>query len=101
MVRVSDKNPTAGPCTQIVYTLALKYSLYRYIGPKYYYLGTWTVRGNHKQVGFGRSRCGLEASPQAFRMSQLFRMLWRLDDIRRVLNPTPNQYYKTGLQKAK
>ena len=23
-----------GPCTQIVYTLALKYSLYGYIGPK-------------------------------------------------------------------
>ena len=25
-----------GPCTHIVYTLALKYSLYRYIGPKVY-----------------------------------------------------------------
>ena len=25
-----------GPCTQIVYTLALKYSLYRYIGAKVY-----------------------------------------------------------------
>ena len=25
-----------GPCTQIVYTLALKYSLYRYIGTKVY-----------------------------------------------------------------
>ena len=28
-----------GPCTQIVYTLALRYSLYRYIGPKVY--TTW------------------------------------------------------------
>ena len=25
-----------GPCTLVVYTLALKYSLYRYIGPKVY-----------------------------------------------------------------
>ena len=25
-----------GTCTHIVYTLALKYSLYRYIGPKVY-----------------------------------------------------------------
>ena len=25
-----------GPCTQIVYTLALKYSLYRYTGPQVY-----------------------------------------------------------------
>ena len=25
-----------GPCTQIVYTLALKYSLYRYVGTKVY-----------------------------------------------------------------
>ena len=25
-----------GPCTNIVYTLALKYSLYKYIGPKVY-----------------------------------------------------------------
>ena len=27
---------TKDPCTQIVCTLALKYSLYRYIGPKVY-----------------------------------------------------------------
>ena len=26
------------PCTQILYTLALKHSLYRYIGPKVYIL---------------------------------------------------------------
>ena len=35
-----------GPCTQIVYTLALKYSIYRYIamGQSIYYLGTWTLK---------------------------------------------------------
>ena len=46
------KNPK-GPCTQIVYTLALNYSLYRYIGPKVLpiwvhgpsgeYIGIWHV----------------------------------------------------------
>ena len=29
-------NLPKGPCTHIVYTLALKYSPYRYIGPKVY-----------------------------------------------------------------
>ena len=34
-----------GPCTQIVYTLALKYSIFRYFGGQcIYYLGTWTLR---------------------------------------------------------
>ena len=31
-----DRRYPKGPCTHIVYTLALKYSLYRYIGPKVY-----------------------------------------------------------------
>ena len=31
-----NKHNAKGPCAQIVYTLALKYSLYRYIGPKVY-----------------------------------------------------------------
>ena len=35
-----------GPCTVIVYTLALKYSLYRYIGPKVYAI--WV----HGPLGF-------------------------------------------------
>ena len=35
-----------GPCTQIVYTLVLKYSLYRYIGPKVYTI--WV----HGPLGF-------------------------------------------------
>ena len=39
-----------GPCTQIVYTLALKYSLYRYIGPKVYTV--WV----HGPLGYYRSR---------------------------------------------
>ena len=33
--RVQGVSPK-GPCTHIVYTLALKYSPYRYIGPKVY-----------------------------------------------------------------
>ena len=38
-----------GPCTQIVYTLALKESLYRYIGAKLYTI--WV----HGPLGFGCS----------------------------------------------
>ena len=43
-----------GPCTKIVYTWALKYSLYRYIGPKVYTI--WV----HGPLGFvGALTCGL------------------------------------------
>ena len=34
-----------GPCTQIVYTLALRYFLYRYIGPKVYTIGYMDPKG--------------------------------------------------------
>ena len=40
-------NTPKGPCTHIVYTLALKYSLYRYIGPKEY------AKGVHGPFGMG------------------------------------------------
>ena len=65
-----------GPCTQIAYTLALKYSLYRYIGPKVYiifgYMAPWgsvypsmhwSVHGSiHLSIGLGRSVQGLGLS---------------------------------------
>ena len=35
-----------GPCSQIVYTLALKHSLYRYIGPKVYTIWVHGPLGN-------------------------------------------------------
>ena len=45
-LRVCGTGPK-GPCTQIVYTLALKYSLSRYIGPKVYTI--WV----HGPLGWG------------------------------------------------
>ena len=35
-----------GPCTHIVYTLALMYALYRYIGPKVYAIWVHGPSGN-------------------------------------------------------
>ena len=49
-----------GPCTQIVYTLALKYSLYRYIGPKVYTI--WV----HGPLGYGLGHCSAACSAVAF-----------------------------------
>ena len=42
-----------GPCTHIVYTLALKYSLYRYIGPKVYTIWVHGPLGIGWGLGFG------------------------------------------------
>ena len=36
LIKSPDPPSPKGPCTHTVYTLALKYSLYRYIGPKVY-----------------------------------------------------------------
>ena len=38
-LEVGRRDSPEGPCAQIVYTLALKYSLYGYIGPKYILFG--------------------------------------------------------------
>ena len=47
-----------GPCTQIVYTWALKYSSYRYIGPKVHTI--WV----HGPLGIGNylGPCNMEGS---------------------------------------
>ena len=42
-----------GPCSQIVYTLALKHSLYRYIGPKVHTIGFVTDYEHYCAAGAG------------------------------------------------
>ena len=42
-----------GPCTQRVYTLAFKYSLYRYFGAKVYTVWVHGPIGNWNRMGLG------------------------------------------------
>ena len=59
-----------GPCTQIIYTLALKYSLYRYIGPKVYTI--WV----HGPLGLHKKRHGRLRMASSRSLSALFAENW-------------------------
>ena len=50
-----------GPCTQIVYTLALKYSIYRYLGPKLYSI-IWVHEREYEAKGLRDVLASTEAT---------------------------------------